>query len=107
VTYRHYVLTQPHPYVPWVKRHVCLCGWNGGWRLRLTEPSHPHLIATVSSTDLTPISAGTPVQSVEKFTDGTWLVTYKCGHQAHGVSDFDLARARRNHTLAECQKGDR
>ena len=104
MTYRHYVISQRHAISPLLKRHVCPCGYRSPWKFRLGEPDHPHLIATVSAKNLTPANKRIEVEQVIKHTDGDWHVTYKCGHSVHGVSDFDLARARKNHTAAECRK---
>ena len=104
MTYRHFVIPVPHHVLPLAKRHACTCGWRGPWRFRLTAPAHPHMQLTVSATDLTPAFKRIEVQQVIKHPDGDWHLTYKCGHTVRGVSDFDLARARKNHTASECHK---
>ena len=87
---------------PMEKRDACICGYRSPWKLCGHNSTHPHLVTTVSRTDLTPVTQPVGVRSVQKFTDGTWVVFYRCGHEVHGVDSFDLARARRGHTAGEC-----
>ena len=102
--YRHFVVRVRHPRNPLKRRWACVCGTASPWAYRLAPITHPHMQITVSRTDLRKPSERVGVQYVQHLPDGTWAVHYKCGHEVHGVDDFDLARSRRSHTVAECQE---
>ena len=102
--FRHYVVRQRHPRNPLKRHEVCLCGYTSPWQVSGRYPDHPHNVITMSRTDLRRPSDLVGIRYVCHLKDGTWEVVYKCGHETHGVSDFDLAVARRSHTAIECQE---
>ena len=103
MTFVHRVQRERNLSKPWQYRESCLCGFRGPWKSRGRNSGHPDGRATVSRTDLRDIQSLVGVAYVRHVDHGMWEVHYKCGHEVHGLSDFDLAVARRSHTVVVCQ----
>ena len=104
VTFRHFVSMQRHPVNPFKRRECCICGYRSPWRVAGRAGGHPHMVVTVSMSDLTPMDSAVQVQAVSSLADGTWIVTYKCGHLVYGTSGFDRAKAMTNHSVFVCHQ---